>query len=67
MFEVARAMGLAGVHGLTAAAGLSHGGLGNIAVQQGLGLMGNMRLNQLVRRHLPPPGGWPNLLQPPPP
>lgn len=62
-FELARATGLAGVHGLIGLAGMSSGGLGNVVAQTGLNALqqraGMFRLNRAVRQSLaPPPEGF---------
>lgn len=60
-FEVAQAIGLAGVHAGVAVTGA--GGFGNVMAQQALHITGNKlgryRLNKLTNRALaPPPGGY---------
>ena len=66
-FEVAQALGLAGAHAIVGASGA--GGVGNLFLQQGLNIAApkirGWRINSLTQKHLaPPPGGY-NALQPP--
>jgi hypothetical protein len=67
---VAKGMGLAGAHAVTALASpLASLGLGNIILQgvvnHGVPIVGKMRLDQLTRRHLrEPPGGFNPLIDP---
>jgi hypothetical protein len=68
-FELAGALGIAGVHAATAAAtaGTPFGGIANVGVQTGISSiqnrMGRRRLNRLTREALEPPVG--GLTQPP--